>query len=66
MKTLVVFFRFILIICMLVLPMLLLAQPTITDDVDDVPFDGGISLLLAAGVGYGFKKVHDKKKAGRI
>lgn len=27
------------------------------------PIDGGISLLVAAGVGYGVKKMRDKKKA---
>lgn len=30
----------------------------------DVPIDGGLSLLLAAGVGYGAKKVYDKQKRG--
>ncbi|MBL7719841.1 MAG: hypothetical protein JNL72_13455 [Flavipsychrobacter sp.] len=29
---------------------------------NDVPLDGGISLLAAAGVGYGIKKVADKRK----
>jgi len=28
----------------------------------DVPIDGGLSLLLAAGVGYGIKKYRDSKK----
>jgi hypothetical protein len=28
----------------------------------DVPFDGGISLLVAAGVAYGAKKAHEAKK----
>ena len=28
----------------------------------DAPIDGGISLLIAAGVGYGLKKAHDKRK----
>lgn len=28
----------------------------------DVPIDGGLSLLLAAGVGYGVKKVRDSRK----
>ena len=28
----------------------------------DAPIDGGLSLLLAAGVGYGVKKYRDKKK----
>jgi hypothetical protein len=27
-----------------------------------VPVDGGLSLLLAAGVGYGVKKVRDSRK----
>lgn len=30
--------------------------------VNDVPFDGGLSILLAAGVGYGIKKVKDSRK----
>jgi hypothetical protein len=29
---------------------------------DDVPVDGGLSLLVAAGVGYGFKKMKNRKK----
>ncbi len=28
----------------------------------DVPVDGGLSLLIAAGVGYGIKKYRDSKK----
>jgi hypothetical protein len=36
------------------------------DDVADVaemvPLDGGLSILLAAGVTYGLKKMHDSKK----
>lgn len=31
-------------------------------DTVDVPIDGGLSLLLAAGVGYGVKKVRDQRK----
>ena len=31
-------------------------------DVVDTPIDGGISLLVAAGVGYGIKKVRDSRK----
>ena len=27
-----------------------------------VPLDGGISLLIAAGIGYGAKKLHDHRK----
>lgn len=29
----------------------------------DAPIDGGVSLLLAAGVGYGVKKYRDARKA---
>jgi choline-glycine betaine transporter len=28
----------------------------------DVPIDGGISLLIAAGAGYGVKKIRDHRK----
>ena len=28
----------------------------------DAPIDGGFSLLLAAGVGYGIKKIRDQRK----
>lgn len=39
------------------------AQGGVEGDPDDpVPFDGGISLMLAAGVGYGVKKVADARK----
>lgn len=31
-------------------------------DDPDAPIDGGLSLLLAAGVGYGVKKYRDTKK----
>ena len=31
------------------------------DDVTDAPIDGGLSLLVAAGVGYGAKRLRKKK-----
>ena len=34
----------------------------VTDATDMVPLDGGLSILLAAGVTYGLKKMHDSKK----
>lgn len=43
----------------LILPMALFAQ--VGADPDS-PIDGGLSLLIAAGIGYGAKKVHDNKK----
>ncbi len=30
----------------------------------DTPIDGGLSLLLAAGVGYGIKKYREQKRKG--
>jgi len=41
------------------LPVLTYAQP---NPPDDTPIDGGVSLLVAAGVGYGIKKYKDAKK----
>ncbi|MFY7899509.1 MAG: PID-CTERM protein-sorting domain-containing protein [Chitinophagaceae bacterium] len=37
-------------------------EPSFGDDVSDVPVDGGLSLLVAAGVGYGAKKLKEKRK----
>lgn len=31
---------------------------------DEIPFDGGLSVLIAAGVAYGAKKAYDKRKKG--
>jgi hypothetical protein len=53
---------FTLLLCF-ALPLVTLAQGP--DDPEDTPIDGGLSLLLAAGVGYGVKKYKDVKKAGR-
>ena len=33
---------------------------------DNCPIDGGISLLLAAGVGYGLKRYSDAKKRDKL
>ena len=45
----------------LVFPTLTHAQPGFTDDTNDVPIDGGLSLLVAAGVGYGANKLRKRK-----
>ena len=64
MKKLLNKLKLLLIIGMITIPGILLAQPGGgDDDVQDVPFDGGVSLLVAAGIGYGLKKAHEKKKA---
>jgi hypothetical protein len=44
------------------LPCIAHAQPGFTDDTTDVPIDGGLSLLVAAGVGYGVKKMQQRKR----
>ena len=43
------------------IPNLALAQVT-DPGCPDCPIDGGLSLLLAAGVGYGVKKYREEKK----
>lgn len=48
--------------CCLALPLITLAQGP--PDPNDVPIDGGLSILLAAGVGYGIKKYRVARKAG--
>jgi hypothetical protein len=50
------------VVVILSMPMLSHAQPGFGDDVSDVPVDGGISLLVAAGIGYGAKKIREKRK----
>lgn len=48
----------IMLLLILLVPFLLHAQPTdFEDDVIDTPIDGGLSLLVAAGIGYGAKKL---------
>ncbi len=56
--------KLLLVIGTVTIPTILMAQDP-PDDVTDVPFDGGVSLLVAAGIGYGLKKVYDEKKAER-
>jgi hypothetical protein len=53
---------FVCLFAAIMLPSLLHAQPGFGDDVGDAPIDGGLSLLIAAGVGYGAKKIHQTKK----
>ncbi len=42
-------------------PILLNAQPSDPGDDPDVPIDGGLSVLLAAGVGYGVRELKKKR-----
>ncbi len=66
--------RMLLLIILISLPALLMAQggqppggPDGDDTLDNpIPFDGGVSLLVAAGIAYGLKKAHEKKKANKM
>lgn len=39
-----------------------MAQDNFPEPEDDIPIDGGITLLLAAGAGYGAKKLKEKRR----
>jgi len=43
-------------------PSLIAQPPGFDDDVEDTPIDGGVSLLVAAGAGYGIKKIRDARR----
>ncbi len=59
-------FPIIALIVFILLPSLVMAQPPDGGgDPDAVPIDGGLSMLLAAGVGYGVKKIRDHRKKQR-
>lgn len=47
------------------LPTIVLAQPDSDLPDPDAPIDGGISLLVAAGIGYGIKKARDNRKKNK-
>ena len=48
-----------LTVCFLIPVLPLMAQPT---PPPSAPVDGGLSLLIAAGAGYGVKKIREKRK----
>ena len=56
----------VLIILMLILPSIVHAQAIPGGDPDSAPVDGGLSLLIAGGVGYGVKKMRARKKQSEI
>jgi hypothetical protein len=53
---------FYLVILLFLIPFIGNAQPGLEDDVRDLPIDGGLSLLVAAGAAYGAKKVQQRKR----
>jgi hypothetical protein len=50
-----------LLVIVLFSPVLLNAQPSDPGSDPDVPIDGGLSVLLAAGVGYGIRELKKKR-----
>ena len=50
----------VLFLIVLLLPVLAMADPEALTETD-APIDGGLSLLVAAGVGYGAKKLKEKR-----
>jgi hypothetical protein len=52
--------QILILLMVLFLPAFLHAQPDLDDD-PDVPIDGGLSVLLAAGVGYGIRELRKKR-----
>ena len=58
--------RILVLAAIVTIPALSMAQPAGDDDVQDVPLDGGLSMLIAAGIGYGAKKALEKKKQANL
>ncbi len=58
--------RFVILLSMMVLSLCILPQlaKAIGDPGEDpdIPIDGGVSVLVAAGVVYGIKKIRDERK----
>jgi hypothetical protein len=48
------------------LPMISKAQLTFDVGDPDAPIDGGVSVLLIAGVGYGLKKANEVRKKKKV
>ncbi len=76
MKNVIKRLKLVLVIGMITMPTILMARDPLGDSTigggdpnpypqndAELPFDGGVSLLVAAGIGYGLKKVYDKRKA---
>lgn len=47
---------------LMIIALPVMAQDNFPDPEDDIPIDGGLTLLLAAGAGYGAKKLKNKMK----
>jgi hypothetical protein len=56
------FYTLLIIFLGMLTPTLSHAQTDPPPDPIDTPIDGGLSILLAAGIGYGVKKAYEKRK----
>ncbi len=68
MKLKITTLQIIVVLVVMLIPALSIAQPPPFgggDDVMDVPVDGGLSLLAAAGIGYGAKKLKEKRSKNK-
>ena len=66
-------FKVALVICIVSMPVLVKAQPPGFDDESEfgvtdvqVPFDGGVGLLVSAAIVVGLKKARDTKKSEKV
>ena len=72
MKKQIQFRQILVTLIILLTPVLLSAQPIDNPygagggDPENAPIDGGLSLLLAAGLGYGAKKLQQIRKANSV
>ena len=63
MKHKIVILQIITVFFFMIVPAMLYAQaPGFDDAPSDAPIDGGLSLLVAAGVGYGARKLKARRK----
>jgi hypothetical protein len=57
--------RVVIISLLLIISFIAFAGPDGLEDDPGVPLDGGAGLLIAAGVSYGLKKIHEQKKRAK-
>jgi hypothetical protein len=58
-------YGFAIMVMFLLFSLPVMAQLGDPGDDPDAPIDGGVSLLVAAGIGYGAKKVYEARKKRR-
>lgn len=61
-KTSILFAAILLVVSCILSTELLAQGPGFDEGVEDTPIDGGVTLIAATAVGYGIKKLRDKKR----